>query len=45
MTKSKFKKFDETMDRLMKVSHAQIKAKIDAGRASKSQKPKRKKGK
>jgi hypothetical protein len=37
---SEFSNFDRTMRQLMKVSHAELKAKLDAEKAAKKQKPK-----
>jgi hypothetical protein len=39
---SEFEKFDQTMKRLIKVPHEQIKAKLDAEKRAKGIKPKRK---
>lgn len=36
-----FNKFDETMKKLMKVSHTEIKAKLDAEKKAKKRKPKK----
>lgn len=41
-SKTEFEKFDETMRRLVGVSHSEIKAKLDAERAAKKRKPKKK---
>lgn len=38
---SEFENFDNTMHRLMKVSHEDLKAKLDAEKAAKKRKPKR----
>jgi hypothetical protein len=36
-----FNKFDETMKKLMKVPHSEIKAKLDAEKKAKKRKPKK----
>jgi len=38
--KSEYKKFDETMDALLKVPRSEIKAKLEAEKATKKRKPK-----
>jgi hypothetical protein len=38
---SEFDKFDQTMRKLISVSHGEIKAKLDAEKAAKKRKPKR----
>ncbi len=40
-SKNEFANFDATMKRLMKVSHSEIKAKLDAEKEAKKRKPKR----
>lgn len=40
-TDSEFEKFDKTMDRLLRVPHSEIKAKLDAEKAAKKRKAKR----
>ena len=40
-SKNEFANFDATMKQLMKVSHSEIKAKLDAEKAAKKRKPKR----
>lgn len=39
--KSEFENFDDTMRKLITVSHSEIKAKLDAEKAAKKRKPKR----
>lgn len=38
---NEFKKFDHTMRKLLKVSHDEVKAKLDAEKAAKKRKPKK----
>jgi hypothetical protein len=40
-TKSEFDDFDSTMRRLLKVTHSEIKAKLDAEKKAKKRKPKK----
>jgi len=43
MADTEFDRFDRTMRKLIAVPHSEIKAKLDAEKAAKKQKPKRKK--
>ena len=45
MTKNiEFENFNRTMDKLLKVSHAELKAKLDAEKKAKGRKPKKASG-